>query len=389
MKNFKTIAAFLHLWLGLISGVIITIVAITGCIFVFEDELFNSFHQDIVYVKAAAKPLPLYILEENAQKALPKGEKINLLQVKSDSDAYMFSANRANKKSKSIFFLDQVAYNKDVYINQFTGKVKGVINRKYEFFRLVRMTHQFLLLKKEIGSLIVGSSVLMFLFIILTGFVIWLPKKLKNLKQRLVVKWNAKFKRLNWDLHSVFGFYVIPFALIIVITGLVWSFRWWELGIYKSLGTAKRPNLLKEYVSLPGEVSTKTASNIALNTIKNLNNGNFKIILLNYPEDDKMSMMATVQLVKTGDAWRGLSYFYFNPNTGILFDKVLHQDKSLGMKWRNSNLDIHDGGIFGWPTQVLAFLASLIIATSPTTGFLIWLGKKKKKKINYSGVVSN
>lgn len=389
MKNFKKIAAFLHLWLGLISGVIITIVAITGCIFVFEDELFNFFHQDIVYVKAAAKPLPLYVLEENAQKALPKGEKINLLQVKSDSDAYMFSANKANKKSKSIFFLDQVAYNKDVYINQFTGKVTGVINRKYEFFRLVRMTHQFLLLKKEIGSLIVGSSVLMFLIIILTGFVIWLPKKLKNLKQRLVVKWNAKFKRLNWDLHSVFGFYVIPFALILVITGLVWSFRWWELGIYKSLGTAKRPNLLKEYVSLPGEVNTKTASNIALNTIKKLNNGNFKIILLNYPEDDKMSMMATVQIVKTGDAWRGLSYFYFNPNTGILFDKILHQDKSLGMKWRNSNLDIHDGGIFGWPTQVLAFLASLIIATLPTTGFLIWLGKKKKKKINYSGVVSN
>lgn len=380
MKNFKKIAAFLHLWLGLISGVIITIVAITGCIFVFEDELFNFFHQDIVYVKAAAKPLPLYVLEENAQNALPKGEKINLLQVKSDSDAYMFSANKANKKSKSIFFLDQVAYNKDVYINQFTGKVTGVINRKYEFFRLVRMTHQFLLLKKEIGSLIVGSSALMFLVIILTGFVIWLPKKLKNLKQRLVVKWNAKFKRLNWDLHSVFGFYVIPFALILVITGLVWSFRWWELGIYKSLGTAKRPNLLKEYVSLPGEVSTKTASNIALNTIKKLNNGNFKIILLNYPEDDKMSMMATVQLVKTGDAWRGLSYFYFNPNTGILFDKILHQDKSLGMKWRNSNLDIHDGGIFGWPTQVLAFLASLIIATLPTTGFLIWLGKKKKKK---------
>ena len=380
MKNFKKIAAFLHLWLGLISGVIITIVAITGCIFVFEDELFNFFHQDIVYIKAAAKPLPLYVLEENAQKALPKGEKINLLQVKSDSDAYMFSASKANKKSKSIFFLDQVAYNKDVYINQFTGKVTGVINRKYEFFRLVRMTHQFLLLKKEIGSLIVGSSVLMFLFIILTGFVIWLPKKIKNLKQRLVIKWNAKFKRLNWDLHSVFGFYVIPFALILVITGLVWSFRWWELGIYKSLDTAKRPNLLKEYVSLPGEVSTKTASNIALNTIKKLNNGNFEIILLNYPEDEKMSMMATVQIVKTGDAWRGLSYFYFNPNTGILFDKILHQDKSLGMKWRNSNLDIHDGGIFGWPTQVLAFLASLIIATLPTTGFLIWLGKKKKKK---------
>ncbi|MFW0716734.1 PepSY-associated TM helix domain-containing protein [Pedobacter sp. N23S346] len=380
MNTLKKAAAFLHLWLGLISGIIITIVSITGCIFVFEEELFNFFHQDIVYVKAAGKPLPLYVLEENAQKALPKGEEINLLQVKSDAYAYMFSANRANKKSKSIFFLDQVAYNKDVYIDQFTGKVKSVINRKYEFFRLVRMTHQFLLLKKQVGSLIVGSSVLMFLIIIITGFVIWLPKKLKNLKQRLTVKWNAKFKRLNWDLHSTFGFYVIPFALILVVTGLVWSFKWWELGVYKSLGTAKKPNLTREYIQLPGEIKTKEASNIALNTIKKLNQGNFEIILLNYPEEEKASMMATVQIIKSGDAWRGLSYLYFNPNTGMLFDKMLHEDKSLGMKWRNSNLDIHDGGIYGWPTKILAFLAALIIATLPTTGFLIWLGKKKKKK---------
>ncbi|MRX75274.1 hypothetical protein GJU39_04160 [Pedobacter petrophilus] len=381
LKKFKKIAAFLHLWLGLISGLIITIVSITGCIFVFEEELFNVFHQDLVYVKAGGKPMPLYVLEENAQKALPKGEKINLLEVKSDQHAYVFSANKANKKSKSIFYLDQVAYNKDVYINQFTGKVNGIVNRKYEFFRLVRMTHQFLLLNKQVGSIIVGSSVLMFLIIIITGFVIWLPKKLRNLKQRLTVKWNAKFKRLNWDLHSTFGFYVIPFALIIVITGLVWSFRWWELGIYKSLGTSKRPNLVKEYVQLPGEVKTKEASNIALNTILKLNHGNFKIILLNYPEEEKISMMATVQIINSGDAWRGLSYLYFNPNTGMLFDKMLHQDKSLGMKWRNSNLDIHDGGIFGWPTKILAFLAALIIATLPTTGFLIWLGKNNKKKV--------
>ena len=70
MKKLKKAAALIHLWLGLISGIIITIVAITGCIYVFEEELFNFFHQDIVYTKATGKPLPLYILEENAQKVI-------------------------------------------------------------------------------------------------------------------------------------------------------------------------------------------------------------------------------------------------------------------------------------------------------------------------------
>lgn len=379
MKKLKKAAALIHLWLGLISGIIITIVAITGCIYVFEEELFNFFHQDIVYTKATGKPLPLYILEENAQKALPADEKFNRVEVKSDEYAYVFSASKANKKAKSIFYLNQVAYSKDVYVDQFNGKVLGVINLKYEFFSIVRLIHQYLLFKKPIGSFIVGSSVIMFFVIIITGFIIWLPKKLKNIRQRLTVKWNAKFKRLNWDLHSTFGFYVIPFALVIVITGLVWSFKWWELGIYKSLGTPKKPNLLKEYVQSPGEHKTRLASNRALNTLIRLNEGNYKTILLNYPEEEKASMMATVQMIKSGDAWRGLSYYYFNPNTGILTDEMLHQNKPLGLKWRNSNLDIHDGGLFGWPTKILAFLAALIIATLPTTGFLIWWKKKKKR----------
>lgn len=382
MKKFKKIAALIHLWLGLISGVIITIVAFTGCIYVFEEELFNFFHQGIVYTKAVGKPLPLYILEEKAQKALPADENFNRVEVKSDQYAYVFSASKANKKAKSIFYLGQVAYNKDVYIDQFSGKVLGVIDLKHEFFSIVRLIHQYLLFKKPIGSLIVGSSVLLFLVIIITGFIIWLPKKLKNIRQRLTVKWNARFKRLNWDLHSTFGFYVIPFALVIVITGLVWSFKWWELGIYKSLGTAKKPKLLREYVQSPAEHKTRLASNLALNTLIRLNKGNYKAILLNYPEEKKASMMATVQIIHSGDAWRGLSYFYFNPNTGLLTDQMLHQNKPLGVKWRNSNLDMHDGGLFGWPTKILAFMASLIIATLPTTGFLIWWGKKKKKAVS-------
>jgi len=381
LKKFKKTAALIHLWLGLISGVIITIVAFTGCIYVFEEELFNFFHQDIVYTRAAGKPLPLYILEEKAQKALPVDEKFNRVEVKSDQYAYIFSASKANKKAKSIFYLGQVAYNKDVYIDQFSGKVLGVIDLKHEFFSIVRLIHQYLLFKKPIGSFIVGSSVLLFLMIIITGFIIWLPKKLKNIRQRLTVKWNARFKRLNWDLHSTFGFYVIPFALVIVITGLVWSFKWWELGIYKSLGTAKKPVLLREYVQSPAEHKTRLASNLALNTLIRLNKGNYTAILLNYPEDEKASMMATVQIIHSGDAWRGLSYFYFNPNTGSLTDQILHQNKPLGLKWRNSNLDMHDGGLFGWPTKILAFIAALIIATLPTTGFLIWWGKKKKKRL--------
>ena len=80
----------------------------------------------------------------------------------------------------------------------------------------------------------------------------------------------------------------------------------------------------------------------------------------------------------------GLTYFsqldYWNE---VFVDPYLerydYQNKSLAMKWRNSNLNLHTGRLYGWPTQILFLLLNLISASLPITGFLIWWGKRKKK----------
>jgi uncharacterized iron-regulated membrane protein len=38
-KTLKKIASQLHLWLGISSGLVVFVVALTGCLLVFEDEL--------------------------------------------------------------------------------------------------------------------------------------------------------------------------------------------------------------------------------------------------------------------------------------------------------------------------------------------------------------
>ncbi|WP_278021146.1 PepSY domain-containing protein [Flavobacterium ginsengisoli] len=42
--------AWLHLWLGLASGIIVVIVSLTGCIYVFENEI-KDFIEDWRFVK--------------------------------------------------------------------------------------------------------------------------------------------------------------------------------------------------------------------------------------------------------------------------------------------------------------------------------------------------
>src|SRR5690606_25311963 len=59
---------------------------------------------------------------------------------------------------------------------------------------------------------------------------------------------------------------------------------------------------------------------------------------------------------------------------------ISFEEASFGGKLRKMNYDIHVGSILGFPGKVLAFLVTLIGASLPITGFLIWYGRKFKKK---------
>jgi uncharacterized iron-regulated membrane protein len=59
---------------------------------------------------------------------------------------------------------------------------------------------------------------------------------------------------------------------------------------------------------------------------------------------------------------------------------IAYEEAGFGGKLRKMNYDIHVGSILGFPGKVMAFLASLIGASLPITGFLIWYGRKFKKK---------
>jgi uncharacterized iron-regulated membrane protein len=56
------------------------------------------------------------------------------------------------------------------------------------------------------------------------------------------------------------------------------------------------------------------------------------------------------------------------------FDEAGLADKLVRM-----NYDIHVGAILGLPGKFLAFFGSLIAASLPVTGFLLWRGRRKKK----------
>lgn len=379
-KRFKAIAAWLHLWIGLTTGIIVVIVSITGCILVFDEELFEYFHPDLVTATGTGPTRPVSELLLVAQKALGGKKEITDIRMGQNGKSYVFTATKVNKRSDiTLSYFSQFKYRDDVYVNPYTGRVLGVIDVRYEFFNVIEQLHRQLLLVKPVGSVVVGSCILLFLLMMVTGFILWFPRNYRQLRQNLSVKWKAKWKRVNYDLHNSLGFYVLPVAMIIAITGLVWSFKWWEKGIYKTLGSPKPVVLLRKAPAVNTADTTGNHLDQIVHTLKQEVKGNYLTIGLNLPEEGNKVLIAFVYIKNRTDGWRNISYYYFDTRTGRLFDQIKHTQKPLGLKWRNSNKDIHTGRIYGLPTQILAFLASLVCASLPITGFLIWWNKRRKK----------
>ncbi|MDQ6469198.1 PepSY-associated TM helix domain-containing protein [Flavobacterium sp. LHD-80] len=377
--TFKNFIKKAHLWLGLSSGLIVIILGITGCLYVFEEELRPIVH-DYYYVdQVKNKKLPISQLIQIATEA----NKINPKQTLSGCRVL-----NDEKRTAIIWFFEEL--DKDaiwywnryqstyVYLDPYSGSVKKLENYNFEFFVFVRMLHQTLCFRSEIGDPIVGTATIIFIISLITGLILWWPKNKQAAKQRFWFRWKntTQWKRKNYDLHNILGYYMMFFALIIALTGLVWAFECYDKGVQWLFNGGKTFEKEK-IVSDTTQYTQNTATDkIYATTIKANPNAKSYYLFLPKAEDS----LATFQtFVRYPSRFDDVS-MQFDRYTGKNLKTITYSDKNNGEKFRFINYDLHVGSILGFPGKILAFFASLVSASLPITGFLIWWGRNNKKK---------
>ncbi|MEM0941453.1 MAG: PepSY-associated TM helix domain-containing protein [Bacteroidota bacterium] len=377
----KTIA-WLHLWVGLLSGLIILISMLGAAIFVWQAELTNWYYSDIIYNRDAGKRiLPVSELHQNVSSAYP-GKEFNFLLVENDPDRNY--AWRSYKKAEEPGWTwpSGIEHYLTVFVNPYTGEVTGHIDKRTDWITLSRFLHQTLLLEYELGTKIIGFAGLIMIVLAISGLVIWWPKTLRSLKQRLKIKWKAAFKRVNWDLHAVGGVYTYLFILFFATTGLVWSYSWWKNGIVRLLGDDPKEIFVFPEPPKIDESNYLDGMDIAyLDALTK--NREWTKIYFSVPKAtmDKGRISTGIYYNRKDSWWNTNDYYYYDPKTGEQYDTFTHDEKLLSEKWRHSNYDMHVGSIYGLPTKIIAFICALFFAFLPISGFLIWWDKQKKKKI--------
>jgi uncharacterized iron-regulated membrane protein len=232
---------------------------------------------------------------------------------------------------------------------------------------------------------VVGASILIFIFIIISGFILWIPKKRKNLKQRLKFDWKptTRWKRKNFDLHTVVGFYICSLALVLAFTGSVMSYNWLKYVVYVSTGGDK----------VPAFIIPQNTSGVALNNADILPIDQLMVKLrkespeaenfeLHYPKTDSSSVY--VEVSNSNDLFYDSDFRFFDQNTleeietPAIFGK--YKDAKVADKILRLNYDIHIGAIGGLAGKILAFIISLLTASLPVTGALLWYGRHYKNR---------
>ena len=393
----KKIFRKIHLWLSVPFGLIITLVCFSGAMLVFENEVNEWFRRDLYYVETVKEsPLPMDELLEKVATTLPDSVSVTGVSISSDPGrAYQVSLSKPRRAS--------------LYVDQYTGEVKGKSERSGFFMFMFRM-HRWLLDSMNPGNegifwgkMIVGVSTLLLVFVLISGIVIWWPRTRKALKNSLKITATKGWRRFWYDLHVAGGMYALIFLLAMALTGLTWSFPWYRTAFYKVFGVEvqqraaqgheQKSDAQKRDTKLAAHREKKREGNEVRKGERSRRPENnhsdmysvtspfvywqeiYDKLRRQNPEYKQISISsgtASVSFNRFGNQ-RASDRYSFNTDNGEFTETSLYQHQDKSGKIRGWIYSVHVGNWGGMFTRILTFIAALLGAALPLTGYYLWI----------------
>lgn len=359
---FKTAIRQLHLILGLTAGLILSIMGITGAIYSYQETILKQINPSTYFVLAQKKeklnPAEIVSIFKTNYPS------IQINQVTLYQDAHASSVVNIQKegarKGANIFI--------NPYTAEFLPEPKGL-----EFFNFIKQLHRNLTVG-ETGKQITGISALSLLFFVISGIYLRWPKK-HSLKQWITFKLSFTGRNFLWHLHAVVGTWLIVFYLLFAVTGLYWSYSWWQNGLFTLLQVDK-PSSQKSKTLASKDYPINDALIQAWQKFKVEYPQPYSMVSFSIPKDQKIEIQYSTPDAKHEREKNTLSYNLFNQK----FDRIeLYNNKSLNQKIMGSMLPLHRGNFFGPIWQFFAMLASLSMPLFFITGLMLYIKRKKQK----------
>jgi uncharacterized iron-regulated membrane protein len=350
LKKRTKITFSLHHWCGLIVGIFLLAITLSGAVLVFHDEIDHAQFAKEIKLQVPAKALHIDRSFETIRQANPDWD-IRIPELPEANDQALKYELRQGKLRKWIFAHPE------------TGEILSVVDRAD--LRLVNtmLLFHYSLFAGTTGKVIVLISGVAFLILTVTGFLLYRRSILKVLSFKQKVSLKSR-RSLFSSLHRVVGVWALLFNLLISVTG-----TWFAYVVVDSALNSKNKGIETPAMG----VSVESMLNKVKSTYPD-----FEIMYLKFPsnKDGKLLLLGHLE---NDPFLYGLRYSSMQLN--IQTGKIAKTELLSQMPWRARIPKIlqtlHIGEYAGLWVKVVYCIGGLMPGLLSVSGFVIWFYRRR------------
>lgn len=215
-----------HHYVGLIIGLFVLVVGVSGSAIVFEPEMTRALNANLTRVTRSASRVSLQSIIDTLQREQPGIRLLRIylpvshvgLHATSQDEAYQIltipqaNSSQANGARRIVY----------TYADPYTGRILGSRMRGNGLLGWLVDLHENLLTGAN-GRMVNGVVAILLLILSISGIIIWWPGR-RLWTKRIVITKKYGWKGLNWHLHNTVGFWASLLLAIISFGGIYFAF---------------------------------------------------------------------------------------------------------------------------------------------------------------------
>ncbi|MCM4174157.1 PepSY domain-containing protein [Arenibacter sp. TNZ] len=345
----------LHLWLGLSCGLIASISGLTGSLYIWQPEITSLLNPELLTIEKINS-----IDEINLYKTASK-----LIEQHKDSLAKINLPYREQQTISLVY-----KNGKTQYYHPISAAYLGEKSSSIVFFENLLNFHRTVGIPK-IGKYITGTSTLLFLFLLLSsGAYLWWKTYNTNFIKGFQIKWTAKKKKLNHDLHKAIGVSFLAPLMVIAFTGAYFTYSTYYKTALNLFDNSEKTKLDAKDLTIG---STKPYQDYLLNPDKVYD---LRTVILPKNEQDEYHF----RYIQDRFVMAGLrkTKELKSNSQGTIISLTDFQTDTSSNRIAAQFYPVHIGEIAGIWGRIIVFISGLIPITLYITGLRLYLLKGRK-----------
>jgi uncharacterized iron-regulated membrane protein len=356
---------WLHRWIGLILGLVLVVIGLTGSLLVFGREIDAALNPALFRASPGEATVNFAAAQRIAEEA--SGRPAGMIRPPDTVWPVWVVYDRRGRGEPGGFWV--------THIDPVTGQVLGRRDGSASFVSTMRQLHEALLLRGWNGREIVGWIGVFLFFMSLSGIYIWWPRD-RGWWPSLTLVRRRPFVRLNLDLHGVTGIWISVVMTVVSFSGVAIIFPGWFRPV---LGIAEPAPPQRPAGPPRREAPTVDADAAVAAALAAAGPGQV-VTTITAPAPPAQRWMVTLRPEGSDPELRIRTMMAVDPWSGVVVEERSPRTRGIAEEALAMQRWLHGGPLLGMPGRLLVFLSGLALPVLFATGLLAWLGRRRSQR---------